>query len=152
MLEITKRADDRVEPFCPHFGVCGGCKWQMLPYAKQLEYKEMEAVQNLKRIGGVEDFALLPIVGAADTVAYRNKLEFTASNKRYLTNEEINTAETLQQQDAIGFHVPRIFDKVIDIHICYLMEDVNNRIRNNIREIARDNGLLFTTLGCTAAG
>ena len=143
MLEITKRADDRVEPFCPHFGVCGGCKWQMLPYAKQLEYKEMEAVQNLKRIGGVEDFALLPIVGAADTVAYRNKLEFTASNKRYLTNAEINTAETLQQQDAIGFHVPRIFDKVIDIHICYLMEDVNNRIRNNIREIARDNGFTF---------
>jgi len=143
VLQIKEYSKERVEPFCRHFGVCGGCKWQMLPYKKQLQYKQQEAEQNLKRIGKTELPEILPIIGGDDTVHYRNKLEFTFSNKRYLTNDEIGKAEALPQQNALGFHVPRIFDKVIDIEECYLMDDVNNRIRNTIRSFAIENKFSF---------
>lgn len=142
-LRITQPATDRLVPFCRHFGTCGGCKWQMLPYEKQLEYKQQEVEQNLRRIGKTEIPALMPIIGAHESVHYRNKLEFTFSNKRFLTNEEIGSAETVKQQNALGFHVPRIFDKVIDIHECYLMSDVNNRIRNTVRDFATQHGFSF---------
>lgn len=152
---------DRTNPFCGHFGLCGGCKWQMLPYEKQLEYKQREVEQNLKRIGRIELPALLPIVGAKQTKYYRNKLEYTFSNKRYLTREELlkrdEQREKLQEENqtdqlsdasastsgegwegagALGFHVPRIFDKVIDIETCYLQQEPNNAIRNFVRDFA----------------
>ncbi len=145
---------NRVTPFCKHFGVCGGCKWQMLPYETQTMYKQQEAEQNLKRIGKLgDDTVFLPIAGASKTRAYRNKLEFTASNKRYLetiTKEvaaqndaaEGNIAER-PQQNALGYHAPRIFDKIIDIEECFLMDDVNNTIRNTVRDIMKGNGMEF---------
>jgi len=142
-LRITSPAPDRVIPFCKHFGICGGCKWQMLPYEKQLQYKQQEAEQNLKRIGKVEVPEIMPIVGCENSIHYRNKLEFTFSNKRFLTSEEIGSADVVTQQDALGFHVPRIFDKVIDIFECYLMDDVNNKIRNSIRDFAKQQGFAF---------
>ncbi|RYG39336.1 MAG: 23S rRNA (uracil(1939)-C(5))-methyltransferase RlmD, partial [Chitinophagaceae bacterium] len=138
---IRKPSPDRVQPFCKHFGVCGGCKWQMLPYEKQLQYKQEETEQNLKRIGKADLPRVMPILGSADTIFYRNKLEFTFSNKRFLTQDEIGTDKVLQRENALGYHVPRIFDKVIDIHECWLMDGVNNRIRNGIRDYALANGL-----------
>lgn len=142
-LRITSPAPDRVIPFCKHFGICGGCKWQMLPYEKQLQYKQQEAEQNLKRIGKVEVPEIMPIIGCENSIHYRNKLEFTFSNKRFLTSDEIGSADVVAQQDALGFHVPRIFDKVIDIFECYLMDDVNNNIRNSIRDFAKQQGFAF---------
>ena len=142
-LRITTPAPDRVDPFCKHFGICGGCKWQMLPYEKQLQYKQQEAEQNLKRIGKVELPEIMPIIGCENSTHYRNKLEFTFSNKRFLTNEEIGAENVVTQQDALGFHVPRIFDKVIDIFECFLMDDVNNQIRNTIRDFAKQQGFAF---------
>jgi 23S rRNA (uracil1939-C5)-methyltransferase len=135
-IKIVSPEPDRLIPFCKHFGVCGGCKWQMLPYNKQLEFKQQEAVQNLKRIGKVDIPEILPIIGSDKTTQYRNKLEFTFSNKRFLTSEEINTDAAVIQQNALGYHAPRVFDKVIDIQECYLLDDINNKIRNTIRDYA----------------
>ncbi|HQW91620.1 MAG TPA: 23S rRNA (uracil(1939)-C(5))-methyltransferase RlmD [Ferruginibacter sp.] len=143
VMKIKKPSAERVTPFCKHFGICGGCKWQMLPYIKQLQYKQQETAQNLRRIGKIELPEILPIIGADDTEHYRNKLEFTFSNKRYLTNEEIGQTDILPQQNALGFHVPRIFDKVINIEECYLMDDVNNQIRNTIRAFAHEHHFSF---------
>ena len=165
---------ERTAPFCQHFGTCGGCKWQMLPYQKQLEYKQLEVAQNFRRIGKVELPEMMTIVGADNSIHYRNKLEFTFSNKRYLTAEEIKTlpppAHLLKKgaeneinpsqidanQDieskninnnngggALGFHVPRIFDKIIEIQECFLMDDVNNKIRNCIRNFALENNYSY---------
>ena len=143
VTHIHEYAAERTTPFCQHFGVCGGCKWQMLPYEKQLVYKQQEVAQNLKRIGKIELPEILPIVGGADTIHYRNKLDFTFSNKRYLTSEEIKAHGEVVQQNALGFHVPRIFDKIIDIETCYLMDEVNNAIRNTTRDFARENKYTF---------
>lgn len=143
VTKIHEYSKERTEPFCQHFGTCGGCKWQMLPYEKQLQYKQQEVEQNFKRIGKVELPELLPIIGSDATKYYRNKLEFTFSNKRYLTNAEIEKAGEIKQENALGFHVPRIFDKIIDIHECYLMENVNNQIRNSIREFVKENSYSF---------
>ena len=143
VLKLVTPSADRVKPFCQHFGVCGGCKWQMLPYAKQLQYKQQEAEQNLLRIGKITDAIMLPIVGADDERYYRNKLEFTFSNKRYLTSEEIGNDNIDTLQNSLGFHAPRIFDKTISIFECFLMDDVNNRIRNTMREIATENNYPF---------
>jgi 23S rRNA (uracil1939-C5)-methyltransferase len=143
VLKLVTPSADRVQPFCQHFGVCGGCKWQMLPYAKQLQYKQQEAEQNLLRIGKVTDAIMLPIIGADDERYYRNKLEFTFSNKRYLTSEEIGNENIDMQQNSLGFHAPRVFDKTISIFECFLMDDVNNRIRNTMREIAEENDYPF---------
>jgi 23S rRNA (uracil1939-C5)-methyltransferase len=134
---------DRVDPFCQHFGVCGGCKWQMLPYEKQLLYKQQEVTQNLKRIGKVALPDMEPILGCEQTSRYRNKLEFTFSNKRYLTNEEISAGTELKQEDALGFHVPRLFDKIIDIDTCHLMEEPANAVKNTIRAFAKEQGYTF---------
>ena len=161
VLKIKEYSKERVTPFCKHFGICGGCKWQMLPYQKQLQYKQQEVEQNLRRIGKVDLPPIMPIIGGDDTVHYRNKLEFTFSNKRYLLPEEIAVSNLPEGEDAepadskvppsggggglgaLGFHVPRIFDKVIDIHECFLMDDVNDRIRNTIRSFAIENKFSF---------
>ena len=134
---------DRVEPFCQHFGVCGGCKWQMLPYEKQLEYKQNEVAQHLKRIGKVQLPPMSPILGAVPDRRYRNKLEFTFSNRRYLLDSEIARDREIIQENAVGFHVPRIFDKVIDIYTCHLMEEPTNLIRNTIRDFARERNYSY---------
>jgi 23S rRNA (uracil1939-C5)-methyltransferase len=148
--EIKEYSKERVTPFCKHFGVCGGCKWQMLPYAKQLQYKQQEVEQNLRRIGKVELPPIMTIIGADTDKYYRNKLEFTFSNKRYLLPGEIQQKEVtevsgtqVQLQAALGYHAPRIFDKIIDIDECYLMDGVNNAIRNTIRSFALENNFSF---------
>lgn len=115
----------------------------MLPYEKQLQYKQQEVEQNFKRIGKVNLPPLMPIIGSDATKFYRNKLEFTFSNKRYLSKEEIEQAENIQQENALGFHVPRIFDKIIDIHECYLMHEVNNKIRNSIRDFVKEHNYSY---------
>ena len=216
-IRFHEYSAERVVPFCKHFGVCGGCKWQMLPYQKQLQYKQQEVVQNLRRIGKVPLPEMMPIAGSDNTVHYRNKLEFTFSNKRYLTPGEMRAAplpptevaplppegrllanavsdifstedvmlpslqitddqqETSQLKDknllnlagyknppsggrgatsdgsiaagvtlgALGYHVPRLFDKIIEIEECFLMDDVNNNIRNSIRSFAIAKGYSF---------
>jgi 23S rRNA (uracil1939-C5)-methyltransferase len=142
-IHIHQYSADRVTPFCQHFGVCGGCKWQMLPYEKQLQYKQNEVVQNLRRIGKVALPEIYPIIGCTETARYRNKLEFTFSNKRYLLPEEIQHRDTIPQENALGFHVPRLFDKVIDITTCHLMNEPVNAIKNTIREFARQQQYSF---------
>ncbi|MBX3254230.1 MAG: 23S rRNA (uracil(1939)-C(5))-methyltransferase RlmD [Chitinophagaceae bacterium] len=137
---------DRVEPFCGHFGVCGGCKWQMLPYEKQLQYKQNEVEQNLRRLGRVQLPPLMPILGCEKSIRYRNKLEFTFSNRRYRTWEEMREPDNgteKKEENALGFHVPRLFDKIIDIHTCHLMEEPANLIKNTIRQLALEQGYEF---------
>ncbi|HEY4148156.1 MAG TPA: 23S rRNA (uracil(1939)-C(5))-methyltransferase RlmD [Chitinophagaceae bacterium] len=142
-IRFHSYSPDRVAPFCEHFGVCGGCKWQMLPYEKQLQYKQNEVAQNLRRLGKVALPDLLPIIGCADAAYYRNKLEFTFSNRRYLLPGEIDGGAELVQSSALGFHVPRLFDKVIDINNCHLMQEPTNRVKNTVRQFALEQGYLF---------
>ena len=142
-IALVQPSKDRLQPFCDHFGTCGGCKWQMLPYAKQLQYKQQEAEQNLKRIGKTDIPELMPILGAAETVHYRNKVEFTFSNKKYIPPSELHSASVQVFQNALGYHAPRIFDKAIDIHTCHLMHPINDRIRNTVRELALANNWTF---------
>ncbi|MBS1762499.1 MAG: 23S rRNA (uracil(1939)-C(5))-methyltransferase RlmD [Bacteroidetes bacterium] len=142
-VEIKTPSANRVEPFCIHFGTCGGCKWQMLPYDQQLQYKQQETEDNLRKISKTSIPPLLPIVGCDSTVFYRNKLEFTFSNKRFLTSEEMNKTEIQIQQNALGYHVAGLFDKVLDISECWLMDGINNKLRNSIRDYALKNELEF---------
>ena len=123
----------RVEPFCQHFGVCGGCKWQHIPYEDQLKYKQKQVLDNLTRIGKVHPEEVLPILGSAKTTFYRNKLEFTFSNKKWLTEEEVKSGVTPDTWNGVGFHIPTLFDKVLDIQKCWLQDDISNRIRNCIK-------------------
>jgi 23S rRNA (uracil1939-C5)-methyltransferase len=141
---IKEYSAERVQPFCIHFGICGGCKWQMLPYEKQLEYKEQEVRDVIKRIGRINDVPVLPILGSAKTIHYRNKLEFTFSNKKYLTHDELKDLGADQWPGgALGYHVPRLYDKIIEITECWLMDEVNNRIRNGLREFAQKNNYSY---------
>ena len=123
----------RVEPFCAHFGVCGGCKWQHLNYADQIYYKQKQVYDNLTRIGKVQSEQWLPILGGEETTFYRNKLEFTFSNKKWLTEEEVASGESFTCMNALGFHIPGMFDKVLDIQKCWLQADISNQIRNAIK-------------------
>lgn len=134
MTRLVKPSELRVEPFCQHFGVCGGCKWQMLPYSKQLEYKQQQVEDQLKRIGHVELPVIQPIIGSADERFYRNKLEFTFSSQRYRTFEEISErTEKFAPEPALGFHAPGLFDKVVEIHTCYLQHEPTNILLNVLR-------------------
>ncbi|MBS1653209.1 MAG: 23S rRNA (uracil(1939)-C(5))-methyltransferase RlmD [Bacteroidetes bacterium] len=129
-------SSERVEPFCSHFGVCGGCRWQMLPYEKQSKYKEQQVKDNLQRIGKVNLPEILPIIGAADTKYYRNKLEYTFGNKRFLLPEELNDPSISQNNNVAGFHPKGFFDKVVDIDTCYLQAEPTNAVRKAIRDFA----------------
>lgn len=133
----------RVKPQCIHFGVCGGCKWQHLPYDLQLIHKEKQVIENLKRIGKVDIQGLRQIIGSEEPFFYRNKLEYTFSDKRWLTKEEISTDSEFSKDDALGFHIPGIFDKVLDIKECHLQNDPSNAIRDTIRRYAHRKGLSF---------
>ena len=128
----------RVEPFCAHFGVCGGCRWQMLPYPLQLQYKQQQVEDVLRRIGKVALPPVTPILGAPETRRYRNKIEYTFSNRRFLLPEELNNPAVTPVQDVAGFHAKGLFDKVVDIDICHLQEEPTNRLRKAVR----DYGLL----------
>lgn len=142
-LKFRKFSADRVEPFCPHFGVCGGCQWQMLPYEKQLYYKHRQVEETLKRIGKVKLPDFQQIIGADQTRYYRNKLEYTFGNKRYLLKEELGNEKISGDQDVAGFHAKGFFDKLVDIQTCYLQEEPTNAVRLSVKALAKEKGWDF---------
>lgn len=143
VTRIHQESPLRKQPECTHFGVCGGCKWQNLPYEKQLEFKQQEITDNLQRIGKVELQNVCPILGSEKQLYYRNKLEFTFSSKRFLTREEIGQEQDIERTPALGFHVPGLFDKVVDIRHCYLQGSPSNEIRNFIKAFGIAHGFSF---------
>ncbi len=138
-------SDKRCEAKCAHYGVCGGCKWQILPYDEQLRYKQQQVVDNLTRLGHIDLPQVLPIIGSKKIYEYRNKLEFTFSNRRWLTTEQLGDAADIER-NGVGFHIPNMFDKVLDIDRCWLQIDVSNQIRNEIRRYALERHLEFFDL------
>ena len=136
----------RAVPFCQHYGICGGCKWQCLPYTEQIKYKQKQVTDNLTRIGKIELPEISPIMGSEKTEFYRNKLEFTFSNKRWLTEEEVKEDVKYDQMNAVGFHIPGAFDKVLAIEKCWLQDDISNQIRNAIRDYAYEHNYSFFNL------
>ncbi len=136
----------RAVPFCQHYGVCGGCKWQCLPYEEQIRYKQKQVVDNLTRIGKIEMPDVSPILGSKKTQFYRNKLEFTFSNKRWLTEQEVKEDVVYEQMNAVGFHIPGAFDKVLAIEKCWLQDDISNQIRNAVRDYAYAHNYSFFNL------
>jgi 23S rRNA (uracil1939-C5)-methyltransferase len=146
VVKFHQYSADRIEPRCIHFGVCGGCKWQHLPYNLQLQYKEKQVRDNLTRIGKIELPAINSILGSADEFLYRNKLEYTFSDKRWLTKEEVDSDNQYERGNALGFHIPGLFDKVLDIKECHLQPEPSNSIKNAVRDYAQRNNLQFFDL------
>ena len=142
-LRFHSYSPDRVQPFCSHFGVCGGCQWQMLPYEKQLLYKQRQVRDNLQRIGKVVLPEMMPILGAGETRFYRNKMEYTFGNKRFLSTEELNDRSIRSEQDVAGFHAKGMFDKLVDIQTCYLQDEPTNAIRLAVKIFAKENKYTF---------
>lgn len=145
-INIHEYSPLRDTPFCEHYGVCGGCKWQCLKYEEQLKAKQQQVFDNLSRIGKVELPEFMPILGSKKTREYRNKLEYGFSNKRWLTEDEVKQDVKYDVMDAVGFHISGAFDKILDINKCHLMDDLQNRIRNDIRDYALQHGLVFYDL------
>ncbi len=145
MMRLVQPSPDRLVPFCQHFGVCGGCKWQMLPYEKQLQFKQQQVLDQLTRIGHIDLPEMDPILGSPKQQFYRNKLEFTFSNQRYRTNEEIKAADgaAFLPEPALGFHAPGLFDKVVPIESCYLQPDPSNASLKALRAIAEQNQFAY---------
>jgi len=146
VINFRSFSPSRVDAKCRHFGICGGCKWQMMPYDQQLVFKQQQVVDHLVRIGKIELPEVMPILGSAKTEFYRNKLEFTFSNKRWRTYEEMNEGKVFPTMNAVGFHIPGQFDKVLDIEECLLQDDISNQLRNEIRSYALANELSFFDL------
>ena len=151
VVRFIKYSNVRANPFCQHFGVCGGCKWQNLPYEEQLKFKQQQVFDQLTRIGKIELPDFRPILGSVKTQEYRNKLDFGCANKRYLTKEQIQTlpndkSQSLKEIPAIGFHITGAFDKILPIEKCWLMDDLHNRIRNEVYDYATAHGLSFFDL------
>ena len=142
-VKVHSYSADRVPAFCSHFGVCGGCQWQMLPYEKQLQYKHRQVEETLKRIGKVLLPPFQPILGAGETKYYRNKIEYTFGNKRFILKEELADENISSEQDVAGFHARGLFDKVVDIETCYLQAEPTNEIRLAIKEFAKNNNWPF---------
>jgi len=142
-IHFHSYSQHRVEPVCQHFGVCGGCKWQNMDYSQQLEYKQNEVYNHLKRIGKIELPDFEPILGSQEQFFYRNKMEFGFSNARWLTEAEIQSDTQFDNQNALGFHIPKMWDKILDINHCWLQADPSNAIRNGIRDFANANQLTF---------
>ncbi|ETK05486.1 RNA methyltransferase [Tannerella sp. oral taxon BU063 isolate Cell 5] len=145
-VKFHQLSDRRAQPFCKHYGVCGGCKWQVLPYAEQIRYKQKQVMDHLQRIGKVDLPECRPILGSRQDREYRNKLEFGFSNKKWLTLEQVKSDEKFDQMNALGFHIPGAFDKILDIDECFLMQDINNRIRNGLRAFVLERGFDFYDL------
>ena len=143
VTQYHKLSDIRIEPFCSHFGKCGGCKWQALPYSEQLKYKQREIENNLQRIGKVELPEISTIIASKKDQYYRNKLEYTFSNNRWVEEHEMDIPIGSTERYGLGFHIPRMFDKVIDIKKCYLQEEPSNNIRLAIKKYALENDLTF---------
>lgn len=143
VVRMVKPSSDRIAPFCPHFGVCGGCKWQMLPYELQLQAKQQQVMDALTRIGKIDLPPCSPILGSKRTQEYRNKLEFGFCNKRWLTKEQIRSGEQFERQESVGYHANGTFDKILPIEECHLMDPVNDRLRLAIRDYAYEHGLSF---------
>ena len=149
VVRFIKKSDVRQEPMCQHFGICGGCKWQILPYSEQLKMKQKQVTDQLHRIGKVELPEISPILGSKQTCEYRNKLEFGCSNKKWRTWEELKSLpeeELNRQEGAIGFHITGAFDKILPIEKCHLMHPLHNEIRNSIRDFAYSTGMTFFDL------
>ncbi len=143
VTEYIERSPMRVEPFCAHFGVCGGCKWQNIPYSEQIAFKQQQVVDQLTRIGHLSLPEISPILGSAKTDHYRNKLEFTFAPKRWKTYEEVARGEEIADCPALGFHIPSMFDKILDIDYCHLQPSPSNEIRNFLRKYCIDNNYPF---------
>ena len=146
VVKFHEYSPDRIEPRCIHFGICGGCKWQHLPYKLQLQYKEKQVRDNLTRIGKTDLPDINPIIGSSEIYLYRNKLEYTFSDKRWLTKEEVVSDKKFEKEDALGFHIPGLFDKVLDIEECHLQPEPSNSIKNAVRQYAHKNDLQFFDL------
>jgi len=145
VLHIETPSPDRLTPFCEHFGLCGGCKWQMLPYEQQLVYKQQQVKDQLTRIGHIDLPEFEPISGSERTQFYRNKLEFTFSTQQYLSKEVLDAADGafIERKPALGFHAPGMFDKVVDIDTCYLQDEPSNKVKNLLRSLAFEHDLPF---------
>ena len=143
VTEYIERSPLRVEPMCGHFGVCGGCKWQNIPYSEQIAFKQQQVIDQLTRIGHLELPEISPILGSAKTDHYRNKLEFTFAPKRWKTYEEVARGEEITDTPALGFHIPGMFDKILDIDYCHLQAAPSNEIRNEIKRFCIEEGISF---------
>jgi len=146
VVRFHEYSPDRIIPRCKHFGVCGGCKWQHLPYALQLKFKEKQVRDNLVRIGKIDLPEIRPILASSEIFLYRNKLEYTFSDKRWLTSEEVNSDDKFEKEGALGFHIPGLFDKVLDIEECHLQPEPSNAIKNAVKQYATQNHLEFFNL------
>ena len=146
VTKVHQYSEDRVEAICEHYGVCGGCKWQSLPYEKQLFYKQKQVVDQLTRLGKIALPEISPIIGSQKTTFYRNKLEFTFSNRKWLTHEEMDAGAKEGKLDGVGFHIPGLFDKVVDINKCWLQAEPSNAIRNAVRAYADKVGISYFDL------
>ena len=143
IIRFIKYSERRVKPFCQRFGICGGCKWQNIPYDEQLRMKQKQVYDQLTRIGKVNLPEFNQILGSVKTQSYRNKLEFGCSNRRWLTQDEIASGSDFTQMNAVGFHITGAFDKILPIEKCWLMDDLQNKIRNAIRDYAYEHDIVF---------
>lgn len=146
IINLIKPSNIRTQPICEHFGICGGCRWQHLPYEQQLIYKQKQVQDALERIAKVEIPKLTPILGSKNIWEYRNKMEYTFSNKKWLTFEQLNSGDEFPDRDAVGFHISGAFDKVLDINKCHLQDDFGNQLRLYIKRYGKDNGYSFYDL------
>lgn len=146
IIRMVRPGDVRIEPRCEHFGICGGCRWQHLPYDFQLKCKRQQVIDVLTRIAKVDFPEVMPIVGSDEIWAYRNKLEYTFSNKCWLTYEQLSSGEDFPDRDAAGFHIPGAFDKVLDIKKCHLQDDFTNRLRLFVKDFVKKAGYEFYDL------
>lgn len=145
VLQIKKLSENRCEPFCQHFGTCGGCKWQHIPYEQQLAFKQQQVIDSLTRIGKIKLPDITPILGSEKIQYYRNKLEFTFSNKKWLTYEQM-AQDKEYCRNGVGFHIPGMFDKVLDVQKCYLQDDIQNQLRNFLRDYCIEKEFSFFDL------
>ena len=146
VVRFIEYSNVRATPFCQHFGICGGCKWQNLPYSEQLKFKQQQVFDQLTRIGKIELPEFRPILGSVHTQEYRNKLDYGCANKRWLTSEQLKDESLVKDTPAIGFHITGAFDKILPIEKCWLMDDLHNQIRNEVRYYAIEHGLSFFDL------
>ena len=146
IVRLTSPSPIRLEPNCEHFGICGGCRWQHIPYHEQLKFKQKQVIDALTRIAKIELPEISPIIGSPEIWEYRNKMEYTFSNRRWLTFEQLNSGEEFTERDGAGFHISGAFDKVLDIRKCHLQKDIGNKIRRFVRDLGIEKGYTFYDL------